>query len=1221
MTRYTRLALLLLLATTFFSLKAQQYQTTISQDTASYPYWINMMQDPHAGFSATQKAFNTYWADREITRGSGYKPFKRWEYMMELRLQPDGSKPAPDRSLNAYNSYVASHSSRSVNGNWTPLGPFTVPSGYNGYRGLGRINAIAFHPTNPDRIYIGAPAGGLWMSDDHGLTWSNTTDVLPTLGVSAILVDHTNPEIIYMGTGDRDAGDASGLGVWKSYDDGQTWAPYNGDMGTSTVSRLIMHPADNNIVFAATAGGIYKTFDGGLTWAKKANGTFKDIVYKPGNPDVIYATSNGTFYKSTDGGETFVQGATGLPTGARGAIAVTPANPEMVYVFLTNDDSFKGLYRSMDSGISFEVRSTSPNIMSWDCSGGSGGQAWYDLDVAADPLNPDIIYGGGVNCFKSADGGITWNIRSHWYGGCSVQSVHADLHVLEYSPLTGRLFAGNDGGVYWTENGGVNWTEISNGLVISQAYKIGQSATNRDFVINGYQDNGTSTWTGTEWLAVGGGDGMECAFDPTDDRYSYSTVYYGAMNRIFNHSAQGQIAGEGSNGITEGGAWVTPFLIDHYDGNIMFIGYKNIWRSKNIKASNTSSVSWTKISEINSNNFSVMAQSWANTDILYAASGNKLYRSDNVKDVSVTWTTLTGSLPVGNTITALETSFTDENVVFIVQQNRVFRSADKGMTWTELTGTLPDVQMNTLANYRHSPEGLYLGTDIGIFYRDNTMSDWILFSDGFPASARVTELEIFLDPAGQQGDVIRAGTYGRGLWESPMHFSTPSADFVASETIVPIGCPVDFTDMTSGIPYEWNWTFEGAETATSTEQNPAGIVWNVPGEYTVSLEASNPAGNDIETKSAYIVVSDTLLPKVGFTSDNRIFCAGPVTVKFTDLSDFCPSSWLWAFSPDNVTFTNGTSATSQNPEVIFNGPDNYTVTLTATNVNGPRSLTISDYVLFGGMSLPFSENWESADLTANGWEVINYDNKKTWEISAVQGNAPGNTAIRMDYFNYIVAPGPLDQLISPALNLTGYNSAFLTFEHAYCKRYAQITDSLNILVSEDCGATWTKIMAIGEDGNGSFETHPVSTSVFVPETSDDWCGTTGNPGCFLVDLSAWAGKTNVRIMFESVHRRGNGLYLDNISITELVSAEQPVLQSDDIRVYPNPAHGAFLVETKQPVKSGKICLYSSDGSLVYESDNATGSQWMINKPGLPSGFYILHLISNDRIYRTKLVIE
>ncbi|GAB1403325.1 hypothetical protein MASR1M74_05030 [Lentimicrobium sp.] len=711
---------------------------------------------------------------------------------------------------------------------------------------MGRVNAIAFHPTDERVVHIGAPSGGLWKTTDNGNSWVSYTDIMPTLGVSAIVVDHVDPEVIYMGTGDRDAGDAPGLGVWKSYDGGETWQPSNTGMGNVTVSKLIMHPANNQIIIAATDNGIFKSVDSGLSWTKKAIGDFKDLDSHPSDPNIVYAAKGGR-HRSADNGETFNQINSGLQSGYRGAIAVTPANPEYVYFITTNSDSFKALYRSVDGGLNFSLRSTQPNIMSWDCNGGGGGQAWYDLDIAADPVNPEVIFAGGVNCFKSTNGGTSWFITSHWYGGCNVQSVHADLHVLEYSPLNNRLYAGNDGGAYWSEDAGQSWVEISDGLVISQTYKIGQSLTNRGFVINGYQDNGTSTYINGTWEAVNGGDGMECAFDPKDDRYSYASIYYGDINRNFNHNSQGQIAGQYVNGITESGAWVTPYIIDHNDGNIMFIGYKNIWRSTNVKANSTYAVNWTKISEINTNNLSILAQSRANTDIIYAANGSNLFRSDNVKNTVVQWATLSGNLLTNKTITAIETSPFDENVVYVAQQNKIYKSENKGQSWQDISGSLPDVQMNTIASYRNSQDGLYLGTDIGIFYKDASMDDWIMFSNGFPVSGIVTELEIYYDALGPANDVIRAGTYGRGLWESPVYFEAPTADFFTSDTLVPVGCGVNFTDLSSGVPYEWSWEFPGSETPTDNQKNPSQIVWNTPGDYTVSLTVSNPAGTSTQT--------------------------------------------------------------------------------------------------------------------------------------------------------------------------------------------------------------------------------------------------------------------------------------------------------------------------------------------------------------------------------------
>jgi len=311
-----------------FSLNAQTRTSppTAINDTASYPYWIEMMQDPSVNFFKVQRAFNTYWKDRPITKGCGWKPFKRWEYMMQSRINPDGSRPAADETFNAY--MAMKKNVRSSNGNWVSHGPAEIPGGGPaGYEGLGRINVVAFHPTDANKIYIGAPSGGLWQSSDGGQTWESHTDTLPTLGVSAILVDKNNPNIIFIGTGDRDAGDAPGMGVFMTTDGGQTWSVSNTGMGNKTVGKLIQHPANNQILLAATTGGVYRSTDGGANWTQTKGGGFKDIVFKPGDPNTVYAAAGANFYRSTDNGITFTQVTSGLTGGQRGTIAVSKLLP------------------------------------------------------------------------------------------------------------------------------------------------------------------------------------------------------------------------------------------------------------------------------------------------------------------------------------------------------------------------------------------------------------------------------------------------------------------------------------------------------------------------------------------------------------------------------------------------------------------------------------------------------------------------------------------------------------------------------------------------------------------------------------------------------------------------------------------------------------------------------------------------------------------------------
>ena len=181
MKRFVFLAALLLCLN--LSARSQVPGQSSSRDTAEYPYWIEMMQDPSANFFDTRRAFNLYWKDRKITRGCGWKVFKRWEYMMESRVLPDGTRPAPDATFRAYSDFETNN--RSANGSWVNIGPAVIPApGPAGYEGLGRLNVIAFHPTDPNKLFAGAPSGGLWQSADGGNTWVTHTDSLATLGVS-----------------------------------------------------------------------------------------------------------------------------------------------------------------------------------------------------------------------------------------------------------------------------------------------------------------------------------------------------------------------------------------------------------------------------------------------------------------------------------------------------------------------------------------------------------------------------------------------------------------------------------------------------------------------------------------------------------------------------------------------------------------------------------------------------------------------------------------------------------------------------------------------------------------------------------------------------------------------------------------------------------------------------------------------------------------------------
>lgn len=840
----------LLVAFTFSS--AQSNQT----DTSEYPYWIEMMQDPKANFFETQKAFEMYWDGRERDKGDGWKPFKRWEWFMEQRVDIDGNKPAPDHVLNEYNKYFSNTQkswSLEDKNHWKEIGPINLPTnGTSQPNGLGRVNCLGFHPSNQNIIYAGAASGGLWRTTNHGQTWDVLTDTLPTLGVSAVVVDFNDPDIIYIGTGDRDGGDAPGLGIWKSTDEGISWNPSNTGLGNEVVGRLLMNPQDRNTLIAATSDGIYKSTNAGQSWVRKSsnNNHYKDLVYKPGDTSTVYAVAGGTFYRSLDGGENWLQVTNGISGGAnRAVIGVSPANSNYVYLVHCHQRTFKGLYRSANSGSSFSLQSTSPNIMDYSYDGsGNSGQAWYDLCIVVDPLNVNTLYVGGVNIFKSVNGGQNWAINAHWTG-TNAPDIHADQHTLRTNPLNWRIYSGNDGGVYYTGNGGNNWIDISEGLAIAQIYKIGQSATSEKLVINGYQDNGTAIYNG-EWKTEIGGDGMECIVDPIDTNYMYGALYYGDIRRSSN---AGTWFSKIASSITETGEWVTPYILQEGNPSTMIAGFKNVWITTNARGF---SVNWTQISNnlasTNGQGIRVLENSPVDNDVLFVSrKDGYLFRSDNITASSPIYTNLRSGLPTSTWPRDIEAHPTNVNKVYMVQSNKVYESSNKGQTWTNISGTLPNVSMNCIVYDSSSSGDLYVGSDLGVFFKGSWMNDWKPYSGGLPYSIEVTELEIFYGPTGDQSR-IKAATYGRGLWASPL-YERPIADFEAEDNQLCVGQSVQFNNLTEGTYDDVLWLFEGGTPDSSKADNPV-VTYNQPGTFDVEMRVNSPFEQDVKIKTDEITV-------------------------------------------------------------------------------------------------------------------------------------------------------------------------------------------------------------------------------------------------------------------------------------------------------------------------------------------------------------------------------
>lgn len=276
-------------------------------------------------------------------------------------------------------------------------------SSSGGYAGIGRLNCVAFHPTNSNIYWVGAPAGGLWLTTNDGSSWSCLTDNNNVMGVSDIAVtsDYSTSNTIYIATGDRDASDNYSIGVLKSTNAGSTWNSTGLSFSLSSgkmVNRLLIDPNNNQILVAATSGGVYKTTNGGSNWTFLSTNNFIDLEYKPDNFNTLYgSTKTGAIWYSTNGGSNWIQ-SLNLTSGRRVELAVSPNQTTFVYAVVAGtDNGLYGVYKSSNSGTSFsQVFSGSTlNLLGWNSNGGdSGGQGWYDLAIAASPSDANTVLVG-----------------------------------------------------------------------------------------------------------------------------------------------------------------------------------------------------------------------------------------------------------------------------------------------------------------------------------------------------------------------------------------------------------------------------------------------------------------------------------------------------------------------------------------------------------------------------------------------------------------------------------------------------------------------------------------------------------------------------------------------------------------------------------------------------------------------------------------------------------
>lgn len=902
--------------------------------------------------------FNQYWLSHDKDKkGSGYKPFKRWENHWSNLTNENGYLISADELWSAWQQKNQLKASKNLSAmalppsDWQPVGPFTHTNTGSWSSGQGRVNFVYQDPNNSDVIYLGAPAGGIWKSTDAGLNWQPLSDFLPQIGVSGIVVDHTDSNIIYIATGDKDASDSFSVGVLKSMDGGLTWnttgLSFSGS--SSFAGDILMDPTNNQVLLCATSNGIYKTTNAGTSWSVVQSGDFSQgaIRFKPNDSSIVYAVNSNRFYRSTNTGTSFSIITSGLPlSSGRMLIDVTPANSNYVYVLsATTGYSFQGLYRSIDSGLNFSARNTITDVF-------ESSQAWYDLALGVSDSDAEEVYTGCLNVWKSSNGGTSFAKINSWSSPSSPSYTHADIHYLGF--YGGNLYAGTDGGIYVSQNGGINFTDLTATAQISQFYKIAVSKQSAANMVGGLQDNGGHAYSGGQWKNYYGADGMDTAIDPNNPNLYYGFIQNGSSLYISNTAGNG-ITGSVNSPGGQSGNWVTPLRAN--SAGELFSGFDNLYI--------LSGGSWVQqnFGSLGTGNLELIYADPTNDDIMYVSNGTTLYKS---LDHGINFSSI---YIAPSNIRSISVNSNDNNIVYLTTSGtngQVLKSTDGGSTFVNITSGIPNIGKNIIIHQEQHPDNpLYVGTSLGVYYRDDSMSSWQAFDTNLP-NVSITDLEINLSD-----NKLIAATYGRGIWQTDIPVQLAQND-VKLKAINNPNANVNCGSLTPEIVIENN----GVNTITSVQ-----IDYDVDGNfYSYTWSGNLPSSTNTAVSLPSLTLDrgihtfnvTTSIVNDSFSSNN----SGSVSIYANDGGTVGIVNTFENISDELLKYNDGATASQwirgiRTSGALSSGAGNnvYTTNLTGNYPNMIKSYLVSQCYNLTGVSGPEIHFDMKYDLELN-WDIL-----------------------------------------------------------------------------------------------------------------------------------------------------------------------------------------------------------------------------------------------------------
>jgi photosystem II stability/assembly factor-like uncharacterized protein len=729
---------------------------------------------------------------------------------------------------------------------WQYLGPTNIS---------GRATDIAVaERTAGRRIYVAYATSGVWRSDDAGSTWQPIFDDMPSTSIGDLAVAPSNPNHLWVGTGEANIFRASmaGVGIYKSTDGGRTFT-HMGLSDTQTIGRILVHPTNPDIVYVAASGhewtdnenrGVFKTTDGGKSWTKvlyksPRTGAW-DLVMDGSNPEVIYASmwqrirrkwsdprvepgyTEGGIFKTMDGGATWTDASAGLPAPEfRGRIGIDIArsNPKVLYALVDNYEPGRAaqekerdaygrpifearikaaeVYRTEDGGASWRKVSNSNEFM----TNHSGTYGWVFGQVRVDPADENTVFTMGLGLNVSADGGKTFATFAN------SSRIHSDHHGLWIDPVNPRvIYSANDGGFYWTGDRGQTW-QFAARAGGAQFYNVVVDQSTPAWIYGSVQDigslrgrlileDGRDALAAVPFAGAPGGEGSHHAVDPKNPNIVYSHVFYGNFTREDlsvppQRGRRGGGAGApqpapqptGPQRVTnirpqgEGlrAQWMAPVVLSPHDPNTVYLGFQHVFRSSNrgdsweqistdLTGNDPKQMLQKSSSEIPYQTITALEESPRVKGLIYAGTDDG--RLHVTTDAGKTWTDLTSRIPSRKWYSRVVPSMYAEATVYVTQRGRedddfaayIYRSTDGGKTFTSIVANIPAGPVNVIREDPTDPRVLYAGTDFGAFMSRDAGKSWQVLGGNLP-STQVSDLVYH-----SRDHLIVISTYGRGIW-------------------------------------------------------------------------------------------------------------------------------------------------------------------------------------------------------------------------------------------------------------------------------------------------------------------------------------------------------------------------------------------------------------------------------------------------------------------------